>query len=1591
MNPRVTQPAAPCARLLVWIILTSMTFFGWSARAAESGGPSDGNRLIYLDDPTNPFYPNLKFPKLITPQWIGEPGVEAVVVLAVDDMSDTKKYETFLRPILDRLKQIDGRTSMSIMTCKVEPQDPQLQSWLAEGVSIEVHTLRHPCPFLANGNFDAAAETVNGCIDLVSQIPNTRPVAFRMPCCDSINSLSPRFFAEIFNGVTSNHNFLQLDSSVFNITTTNDTSLPRDFVLDADGKEKFRKYLPFPAYSATIDDYPYPYVIGNVCWEFPCAVPSDWEAQNVLKSNNPKTVADWKNLLDIIVRKQGVFNLVFHPHNWIRNDQIVELIDYATIKYGRKVKFLSFKEAAERLNKNLLAGQPLRATDGRENGVRLIDVNHDGILDVVIGNETVRKTRVWHDGKWIDTDFPGALANQPANGQKEPAEIEFGVLQTNGFASMFMHSKTEARAWHFDGSGWVEHKELLNGLEVEGRSVFARAPLGCIRFHDLDKDGFSELIIGSHEINAVFQWSPAKQSWERLSFALPDGVRFADNQGHDAGFRFIDLNGDGLDDIIFSNEKNFSVHLFNPEEFFNLPRGWTTKVKSGTRGEPGEIPMITRGGPHPNNGAWFRNDFLWVQNEDTAKLKDIVDRRSFKDLITLNAEPAKSPAESLACLKVRPGFKVELAASEPMIESPVAFEWGADGKLWVVEMIDYPQGVGGKGASKVRFLEDTHGDGKYDKSTIFLDGLSFPNGIYPWRKGVLISDPPDILYAEDTDGDGKADVKKVLFTGFNPGNPQHRANGYDYGLDNWFYGANGDSGGRVTSVMTRKKVSINGRDFRFRPDTGEFEAESGMTQFGRHRDDWGNWFGNDNPEWLWHFIFPEHYLARNPFLPVKENKRMLANYADSKRVFAISKPMERFNDPIGAENVTSGNSPTPYRDDLFGPDFASSVFSSEPVHNVVHREVLEPDGVTFKSRRADDEKQIEFLASTDNWTRPTMSKTGPDGALYVADMYRLVIEHPEWISRSRQAAMDLRAGADKGRIYRVYPATATLRKIPHLDKLNTLELVAALDSPNGWQRDTAQRLLVEAHDAAAIEPLNQLINQRKRPKTRLQALCTLDGLGGITTAILVNEFQDPEHHIREHAVRLSENLLKRDPKFSAKKNTVQDAIDPQFISSLLKLADDPEIRVRFQLAFSLGEWGDPRAAEILAKIALKDSKDSYVQTAVLSSASKHLSALLMHILQAAEPPAGLVEKLLALAVAQGDEKVSVAVLTQISKPAGPAFASWQFSALAGFLDALDRKNSSLSEFYNSGNTKLRQAVKQLDPMFAQARALAKSSSNSAMDPSLAGAVRLLGRGLTDRESDLKLLGDMLEPQIAPAAQKVALSALKRVRGGAPAQLLLAHWNGYGPEARTEVLTTLTSRPEWLRSLLAEIENGKIPASQIGQVFQQSLLKHPDENISERAAKLFASNPDRTKIIHQYDEVPKLAGDRDRGHALFTQNCAPCHRVHDEGNVVGPDLGMLADKPADVFLTAILNPNQAVEARYINYNAMTKNGREISGVIATETSSSLTLKSAGGIEETILRSDLTELKSSGLSLMPEGFENILKPQDMADLIAFLKGR
>jgi len=579
----------------------------------------------------------------------------------------------------------------------------------------------------------------------------------------------------------------------------------------------------------------------------------------------------------------------------------------------------------------------------------------------------------------------------------------------------------------------------------------------------------------------------------------------------------------------------------------------------------------------------------------------------------LGIEPLRSPEETLQGLVVLPNFRVELLAAEPMVADPVDIAFGPDGKLWVVEMADYPLGMDGQGkpGGRVRYLEDTDGDGKYDKSTIFLENVNYPNGVMAWRNGVLVTAAPDVFYSEDTDGDGRADVRQVLFVGFGEGNQQHRVNHLRWGLDNWVYLANGDggagAGGLIRSEKTGEHIDIRGRDLRVRPDEKRLDVVTGQAQFGRCRDDWGNWFGCNNRTPGWHYALVDRYIRRNPYVAAPPGRIKLSPDVEpiaTGRV--ISYRRVGYEVPVkGATQgrFTSVGGMTVYRDELLGSGVRGDVFTSDSVFNVVHHIDVTPEGMTFLGRRAPGEERAEFLASDDPWLRTCGLRTGPDGALYVVGMYRLSIEHPEWIEDEVEDILDLRLGDDRGRIYRIVPVDKELRPILRLDRLDAAGLVAALDSPNGPQRDLAQQMLIWRGDQAAVGPLEAMVTRSQRALARLHAICTLDGLGVLRPEVLLNALADEHPGVRRHAIRLAEPFLKSDPAPS---------------EALLKLVDDPDPHVQMQLAYSLGEWDDARASRALAQLALRHVDDPYLTAAVMSSAPGHLDSMLAAIQEAPE-------------------------------------------------------------------------------------------------------------------------------------------------------------------------------------------------------------------------------------------------------------------------------------------------------------------------------------------------------------------------------------
>lgn len=953
---------------------------------------------------------------------------------------------------------------------------------------------------------------------------------------------------------------------------------------------------------------------------------------------------------------------------------------------------------------------------------------------------------------------------------------------------------------------------------------------------------------------------------------------------------------------------------------------------------------------------------------------------SFRTAKSLEQYPLpKSPRDSRDAIVLRSDLTAELVASEPLIEDPVAIDWGIDGKLWVAEMHDFPNGLNENmtPGGRIKFLEDTDGDGVYDKATVFIDKIMYPTGVLAWKKGVLICAAPEIIYAEDSDGDGIADVRKVLFSGFSPQNEQWEVNGLSYGLDNWIYGASSVINKPIKVGATGKVINLGNRDFRMNPDNGDFEAASGRTQWGRVRDDWGNWFGNDNSNLLWHYPLQEHYARRNPYVAAPPPAVSVAKDNDANHLYPASRTLERFNTPAHFNRVTSACGPCIYRDELLGKEFYGNAFICEPVHNLVTRLVLEPDGVTFKGHRAPENQQSEFLASTDNWFRPVQMRTGPDGALWVVDMYRYVIEHPRWIPASRMVGLDIRAGEDKGRIYRIYPKNKPPRKIENLSKLTPPELARRLETSNGTLRDMLQQELVTRQDKSCVAILDELQRRSENAACRVQALATLEGLNALNVTAVEDTLIDRDWRVRKFGLCLCEKLK------------ISEVQGPARIS---KLASDASIGVRFQLALSLGEPGLPLSdvqgtGGLLGRLAAADSDNLWMRAAILSSAKEMPEYVLksyMNLTHEKERNAELIGKLISISVARA-EKLAPEKLTELMALIENKEGNerWRIPVVCSLMDALDRR---------ADPNLIQSFIPAARATIEGARALAKKSDAS--ESARAEALTLLGREAENIASDLKLLASLLTPQLPVKLQHAALAAIARTKSVAAPDVLFASWPMAAPALRSRILDALLARTEWTRALLDALARKTVSAQEIDAVHRAQLLQLTDDTLRQHAETLFAARQasgaaERKKVVDNFAAALTLDGKSTNGAAIFAKNCAACHAFGGQGTAVGPDLAALTDRSPQALLIAILDPNAAVDGKFISYTIKLRDGRRLAGMIADETATGLTVIQSNGARETILRGDVEALKSSGLSLMPEGLEQTLKAQEIADVIAYLR--
>lgn len=996
----------------------------------------------------------------------------------------------------------------------------------------------------------------------------------------------------------------------------------------------------------------------------------------------------------------------------------------------------------------------------------------------------------------------------------------------------------------------------------------------------------------------------------------------------------------------------------------------------------------------------------------------------------------KTPDESLKCIKLKAGFRAELVASEPLIRSPMAMDFDEYGRAFVVELPEYNQYGSSKphGKGAIKLLEDTNGDGKYDKATVYVDELNYPTAVACWDGGIFVGVAPDLIYCKDTDGDGKADVRKVLFTGFGQDKAgEGMLNSFRWRIDNRIHIPTGLDGGSIvlgrdhpalkvghvsnvpgstsqpaTQTTTAKKdehvgnvlheakpLNARGQHLILDPRTLTLEATSGGGQHGMSFDDWtlrGFVCGNSEPAHL--IMYDGRYVARNPYLTASAAAINIAPEGKFTKLMRISaiEPWRILRTRLRKAGTIPGSDEggtpsgfftgatgiTVYRGDAFPAEYRGQLFVGEVANNLVYRARLESNGVGLTAHRADTD--AEFLASSDNWFRPVQFANAPDGTLYVIDMSRELIEGAAFLAPQILKHMDASAGADKGRIYRIAPDGFSFKPAPRIGDLPTSELIKLLEHSNGWHRDTALRLIHQRQDRAAIAPLQQMSKFSESELARISALHALQGLGALQASDVVAAIDAFSKSITARRVATTSgatHLLRLTEGF-ADQAAVRDAA--------ISLSANADSVVRYQAAFTLGVFQGEAATQTLLKLAKQDGADSWMQLAILSSLGQRRAEFLS----------------LALSDAEARKLPHVRKITsEVAAQIGAANAKDELAAVVKLVDALSTdagdkalaaelvksvvsKQPSAKDLLASASSGKAKEIVAAMIRDAQAIAADDKQSVAARVP----AIRTLSTAeFNDVQAVLSKLLLSREPQ---AVQSAALETLGRFDQPTVPKLIFAAWPSQTPQVRATSIETLFARPQWIAAFLAAVETGVIARADIDPARVVLLQQSNDAAIRDRSKKLFSGTTltRRQEVVDAYQKALDLKGDIERGRLHFRKTCAACHKLEGVGEQLGADLNAIKDRGTAAVLLNILDPNREVKPQFLSYVLVKTDGRTLAGLITAETANSLTLRKADNTTETVLRVDIEELKSTGLSFMPEGLEKQLDVAAMADLLAYL---
>jgi putative heme-binding domain-containing protein len=724
-------------------------------------------------------------------------------------------------------------------------------------------------------------------------------------------------------------------------------------------------------------------------------------------------------------------------------------------------------------------------------------------------------------------------------------------------------------------------------------------------------------------------------------------------------------------------------------------------------------------------------------------------------------------------------------------------------------------------------------------------------------------------------------------------------------------------------------------------------------------------------------VFPPRVLDRNPTLRVPNTIAEIAIEGGAAPVFRISEPepwrivrtRDRAADPAMARRLppnelvatgffTSASGVTIFRGAAYGSDFYGNAFVGDVGGNLVHRKRLEPNGAIFRARRAEDRR--EFIASTDRWFRPVNFANTPNGTLLIIDMYRETIEHPDSIPEEIKRHLDLQSGRDRGRLYELLPNNPLNQRRPNLSAESNEQLIGRLSENDAWWRETAQRLLFERGATDVVEPLRQIVHAGQNANAAILALQLLQNLNADDAVTLDFAAKNQDPNLREIAARSLPG------------------------ARAVITRGEPNPRVRFQAALTLGDDPSPAALDMLEKIAAANPEDPWIRTAVLSSIADRADAFLNLI--ATQPDRWrpetrlpwLIEIARMFGAAHDSNRLQKTIESIESWPNPDESESTLLALIEGWLQSGGDVQSMMR-----GDA----AIRINDRVQAAKTRLARGDS---AQESVVQAMRLVG-ALQPMDA-ARLLPPYLDPAQSTAVQHAAISVLARIDEPAIADRLIARWDRLPPAIRLEVIDLLTSRPAWARALLKSLSQKVIQSADLDPSRLAALLEHRDPAIREEARRILPA-PDRSRdaVIAAARTALKLPPIPERGKTAFQKHCMNCHKAEGVGHDVGPPIETVAHRAPEDLLVQILDPNREVAAQYLQSVVALRDGRILTGIVASESTGGITLKKADGVTESIARDQVDSFAPGFKSLMPEGLERDLNPQALADLIAYIKGR